>query len=94
MRKERHPTLRLALFSLGVLLVAATPFVGAIPGPGGVFVFAAGLALMLRNSKWAKRRFAQAKRRWPKLGHYADLGLRRPSAARRRARDRDAPNVD
>ena len=94
MRKERHPTLRLALFSLGVLLVAATPFVGAIPGPGGVFVFAAGLALMLQNSRWAKRRFALAKRRWPKLGHYADLGLRRASAARRRARDRDAPNVD
>ncbi|MDB5706996.1 MAG: hypothetical protein JWN66_4112 [Sphingomonas bacterium] len=43
MRSTRHPMLRFGLFWLGVLLVIATPFVGVIPGPGGVFVFAAGL---------------------------------------------------
>ena len=88
MRSTRHPALRLSLFTLGVVLVIASPVVGAIPGPGGIFVFAAGLALMLQNSLWAKKRFVQAKRRWPRFGHYADMGLRRPSAARRRARDR------
>lgn len=88
MRSTRHPALRLTLFSLGVVLVIVSPIVGAIPGPGGIFVFAAGLALMLQNSLWAKKRFAQAKRRWPRFGHYADMGLRRQSAARRRARDR------
>ncbi|MDB5706997.1 MAG: hypothetical protein JWN66_4113 [Sphingomonas bacterium] len=41
---------------------------------------------MLQNSHWAKRHFVHTKRRWPKLGHYADIGLRRASAARRRAR--------
>ncbi len=87
MRSTRHPTIRFCLFWLGVLLVIATPLVGVIPGPGGVFVFAGGLALMLQNSHWAKRRFVHAKRRWPKLGHYADIGLRRASARRRRERD-------
>ena len=79
--------LRHALFGLGVLLVAVTPLIGILPGPGGVFVLAAGLALMLQNSNWAKRRFTHIKRRWPKLGHYADIGLRRASARRRRERD-------
>jgi hypothetical protein len=88
MRPSRHPILRLVLFGLGILLVIASPLVGAIPGPGGVFVLAAGLALMLQNSRWAKRQFARYKRRWPKFGHAADWGLRRPSARRRRERDR------
>ena len=88
MRTSRHPALRFALFWTGVLLIILTPFVGAIPGPGGVFVFAGGLALMLQNSHWAKRRFVHTKRRWPRFGHYADMGLRRPSAARRRERDK------
>ncbi|MES1972442.1 MAG: hypothetical protein V4472_08250 [Pseudomonadota bacterium] len=87
MRKTRHPMLRFCLFWLGVLLLIATPFVGVLPGPGGIFVLAAALALMLQNSHWAKRRFVHTKRRWPKLGHYADMGLRRASARRRRARD-------
>jgi len=90
MRKPRHPTLRLCLLLLGAVLIVVSPFVGAIPGPGGIFVFAGGLALMLQNSHWAKRRFVHVKRRWPKVGHYADLGLRRRSAARRRARQREA----
>ncbi len=87
MRKTRHPMRRFCLFWLGVLLLIATPFVGVLPGPGGIFVLAAALALMLQNSHWAKRRFVHTKRRWPKLGHYADMGLRRASARRRRARD-------
>ena len=69
---------------------SGTPLVGVIPGPGGIFVFAGGLALMLQNSRWAKRQFVHGKRRWPKMGHYADLGLRRASARRRRDRDRES----
>lgn len=65
--------------------MVVAPIVGVIPGPGGIPVFAAGLALMLRNSDRAKRVFVRAKRRWPRLGHYADIGLRRGSARRRRA---------
>ena len=72
---------------VGALLAGflISPLVGAIPGPGGVFVFAAGLVLLLRNSRNARRQFAQAKRRWPRLGRWIDRGLRRESARRRRA---------
>ncbi len=88
--KVSRPLLRTGLFSLGVALVIAAPLVGIIPGPGGVVVFAAGLALMLRNSHWAKRQFVGAKRRWPKAGDLADRGLRRASRARRQLRAEDA----
>lgn len=81
---------RRILFALGwLLLVAAIP-VGLLPGPGGVFVFAAGLALILEASPWAKRVYARAGRRWPRLGRWMDWGLRRPSAKRRIARDKPA----
>ncbi len=69
-------------------MILLSPVVGVIPGPGGVFVFAAGLALMLQNSGLAKRVFVRLKRRWPQLGNVADLGLRRASALRRFERDR------
>ena len=82
--------IRTGLFVSGILVIIVSPVVGAIPGPGGVFVFAAGLSMILRNSARAKRTFVDVKRRWPKVGHYADMGLRRQSAARRRARDKVA----
>ncbi len=69
-------------------MIVVSPIIGAIPGPGGIFVFAAGLALLLQNAHWAKRAYARLKRRWPQFGHYADLGLRRASALRRRERDK------
>jgi len=90
--RPRSAAMRTALTALGILLVIISPIIGAIPGPGGIFVFAGGLALTLQNAHWAKRAYARIKRRWPRFGHYADLGLRRASARRRRARDRtDAP---
>jgi hypothetical protein len=78
---------RIILLAIGVLLIFAAPLAGVLPGPGGIFLFAGGLALVLQNSLWAKRRFARWKRRWPRAGNLADRGLRRPSAKRRRKRD-------
>lgn len=75
------------LFGLGVFLLLATPPVGVLPGPGGVFLFAAGLALVLKNSIWAKRHYVRGARRWPRLGAWSDWALRRPSPRRRLARD-------
>ncbi|WP_404367974.1 hypothetical protein AB5I39_13830 [Sphingomonas sp. MMS24-J45] len=89
MKSQPAPFVRTLWFGTGVALVIVSPIVGAIPGPGGVFVFAAGLTLMLRHSRRAKKHFVGVKRRWPKIGHYADIGLRRQSAARRRARDKE-----
>ena len=73
---------RVAWLALGVLLIAVSPIVGVIPGPGGIFVFAAGLALLIRNSSRAKRHYVVMKRRWPKLGHAADKAMRRRRKAR------------
>ena len=86
----RHPASRIAQLVTGVLLLIAAPLVGALPGPGGVFLFAGGLVLILRNSHGARVRWARLKRRWPKLGAGADRVMRRGSAARRRARDKAA----
>ena len=86
-KRHSHPAIRVILLVTGTLLIISTPVVGALPGPGGIFVFAAGLTLVLRNSHWTRRRFARLKRRWPKLGEMADLSLRRRSFRRRRARE-------
>lgn len=82
---RRNPTVRLVLFLLGCLILAVSPAVGVIPGPGGVIVAAAGLTLMLQNSRWAKRQYVRFKRWQPKAGSWCDWGLRRASARRREA---------
>jgi hypothetical protein len=91
-RTQPHPVLRQALFLLGILLIIVSPLVGAIPGPGGVIVFAAGLGLVLKYSGWAKRQYVRFKRAHPNKGRWADWGMRRPSARRRETimRERDA----
>jgi ribonuclease P protein component len=82
----QYPAVRSALVVVGFILIALTPVVGPIPGPGGVIVFAAGLSLVLRYSAWAKRFYVRFKRKHPKKGHWADWGLRRASAKRRQER--------
>ncbi|MBX9796679.1 hypothetical protein [Sphingomonas sp.] len=79
-----NPAWRLTLLGTGIVLMVVSPVVGIIPGPGGIPVFVAGLALTLRNSRRAKRIFVRAKRRWPKLGRIADIGLRRKGRLRSR----------
>lgn len=73
--------------ALGWLLIALTPLVGPIPGPGGIIVFAAGVTLLVRNSTWAKRVYVRVKRRWPKLGWAADKVMRRGRPQSRPAPD-------
>ena len=69
-----------------LLVLVLTPLIGALPGPGGIFVFAAGMALLLKNSNWVKRVYARHSRRYPKQGRLADRVLRRPPAPRGRAK--------
>ena len=63
--RNRNHVKRLVLLGLGWLLIALTPLVGPIPGPGGIVVFAAGATLVLRNSYWAKKQYVKIERRWP-----------------------------
>lgn len=72
---------RIIWLALGWMLIAASPFVGVIPGPGGIFLFAAGAALLIRNSCWAKRQYVRIKRRWPRFGRIADKAMGRVSRA-------------
>ncbi len=90
MAGAKSPFLRTVLFATGMLVIAVSPLIGILPGPGGIFVFAAGLVLVLQNSLWAQKQFCRAKRRWPRFGHYADKALRRRSARRRRVRAQEA----
>jgi hypothetical protein len=79
--------MQILLLVLGAMLILATPVVAVLPGPAGIFTFAAGLALILRNSRRARRRFARTMRRYPRARALSDRALRRPSAKRRRLRD-------
>ena len=78
-----RPVVEWTLFAIGVLLVIAGFAVAPIPGPGGVFLIAPGLALILKTSLWAKRHYVKFKRWQPKAGRWADWALRRRSAKRR-----------
>src|SRR3954463_1147809 len=88
-RQTEKPAVRTALVVVGFLLIAVTPIVGPIPGPGGVVVFAAGLTLVLRYSDWAKKQYVRLKKKHPKKGAWADWGLRRRSHMRREARRKE-----
>lgn len=80
-----HPVVEWTIFAVGVVLMVAAIPLGALPGPGGIFVFALGLAMVLKTSMWAKRRYVKFKRWQPKAGRWADWGMRRRSARRREA---------
>ena len=81
-------SVRLVLLVIGVTLMIAAPLVGLLPGPGGIFVFAIGLGLALKNSAWAKRRYVEFKRHHPKPASLADWGMRRRSAKQRSTREK------
>jgi hypothetical protein len=66
-----------------ILLFVVAPLVGALPGPGGIVVAGIGLAMVLKTSAWAKRRYVRFKRWQPKAGGWTDWALRRQSARRR-----------
>lgn len=78
-----HPVVEWSIFAVGIILMLLSPLAGVIPGPGGIFVFAIGLAMVLKTSMWAKRHYVKFKRWQPKVGRWADWGLRRRSAKRR-----------
>jgi len=77
------PVVEWGMFVIGVLLVIAGFAIAPIPGPGGIFLIAPGLALILKTSLWAKRHYVRFKRWQPKAGRWADWALRRRSAKRR-----------
>jgi hypothetical protein len=86
---RQNPVARIGLLLVGVVFLIITPLLGPLPGPGGVFTFAIGAGLVLQNSVWARKRYVRFKKQRPKMGGWADWGLRRQSAKRRVLRDKD-----
>lgn len=80
-----HPVVEWTIFGLGVVLLMLAPLVGALPGPGGIIIAGIGLAMVLKTSMWARRRYVRFKKWQPKAGRWTDWALRRRSAKRREA---------
>lgn len=57
--------LRAGMVILGLLVILAGILIAPLPGPFGLPIAVVGMMIVLRNSMWAKRRFVDAKRRWP-----------------------------
>ena len=72
-------------FAFGVLLIIGGMMLAPLPGPGGIFLIAPGLALILKTSMWAKRNYVRLKRKQPRAGRWLDWTLRRSSYKRREA---------
>ena len=79
----RSEPFRVFQLFLGILLMLVAPIIGIpTPGPLGIFIFAFGLALVLRNSGWARRRYVRYTRRYPRVQKAVNFGLRRKSKRR------------
>jgi hypothetical protein len=76
-KRKANRTLQWAAIVLGWALMIAAPLIGWLPGPGGLILFPIGLALVLKNSLWAKRRYAEHSKRHPEYGLWANWAMRR-----------------
>lgn len=82
----RSQPFRVFQLFLGGFLMLIAPIVGiATPGPLGILIFGVGFALVLRNSRWVRKRYVRHTRRYPKVQRAVNFGLRRKT--KRRAPD-------
>ncbi len=51
--------------------------VGPLPGPGALILAPTGMALILKNSLWAKKRYSRFARTHPEYGHWLNWMMRR-----------------
>lgn len=56
------------------------PLIGWLPGPGPLIVMPIGLALILKNSTWAKRRYAKLTKQHPEYGRWVNWAMGRSRA--------------
>lgn len=73
---------RLAAMALGALVIVAGIIIAPLPGPFGLPIALVGLAMILRNSFWAKRLFIRAQYARPKFVYpFRRLLRKRPEFA-------------
>ena len=80
---------RLALVGLGWLLIFGAVAAGPLPGPGPMILAPIGLAIILKNSLWAKKRYSRFVRSHPEYGRWMDWAMRRKKVTGRPA----APDI-
>ena len=74
---------RMAMLTLGWVLVLGAPLLGPIPGPGALVILPIGLAIILKHSLWAKKRYARAARTYPSYANWANWAMRRSKVTER-----------
>jgi len=78
-----HPVVEWTIFVLGIVLIIIGIVTAPLPGPGGIFFMAPGLALVLKTSLWAKKRYVHFKK-WNPNVPYVRFERWRPKFSRRR----------
>lgn len=68
---------RWLLIAVGWVIVGFGLLIGPLPGPGPVILVPLGLALILKNSIWAKRVYVRFRARHDNLGRWTDWALGR-----------------
>jgi hypothetical protein len=68
---------RYLLILLGWILILGAVAIGPLPGPGPLILAPIGLALILKNSLWAKKQYSRFVRSYPAYGNWMDWVLRR-----------------
>lgn len=89
----RSEPVRVAQMATGLALMVVSPALVLIPSPFpfALILFGIGLALLLRNSGWARRRYVRWTRRYPRAGKFTDFGLQRRGHRDPRTLWRDVP---
>lgn len=62
---------------IGWAFVVMAPIVSPLPGPMGLAFFIFGAALILKNSLWAKRKYARHSKQHPEYGEWLNWAMRR-----------------
>jgi hypothetical protein len=78
-----HPVVEWTIFVVGILLIMIGIATAPLPGPGGIFFIAPGLAMVLKTSLWAKKRYVHFKK-WEPDVPYVRFQRWRPTIAKRR----------
>lgn len=76
-KQPKSRKFRLFWLTLGWIMIILSPVVGAVPGPGFILIFPVGLALVLKNSLFAKRQYTKLARTFPEYGNWVNWALRR-----------------
>ncbi len=57
--------------------------IGPLPGPGPMILAPIGLAIILKNSLWAKKRYSRFVRSYPQYGRWLDWAMQRKKVSGR-----------